>query len=183
MKNIITILLSLTLVGSLSAQTEEVDSTSWMKFGIRFIFDGFRPSGGLGAKLWLSETSAITLGLTGRISTENEPGYASRSEYFTLILGYEKHVRVFKHLNAFGLVTPSIGLNRSKYESFSYSYDDRYWTLSVGVGWGVEYWVTRDVSFSASQTFNYSYQYYIDEDKRRQTGNILASYLFICLYF
>ena len=185
MKYTISLFLSLLIMGNALAQTDKTDSTSSRGFAIRFLFDGFRPSGGLGAKLWISETSAMALSLTGRSDKDAQPGYSNLLQTISLIIDYEKHWPISKDLNLFGLATTSIAYLRSQYihDNSIYSSDRREWMPALGVGWGAEYWVTDRISFSASQSINYRYRYSIDENRHSSSGYVAVSYLLVSVYF
>lgn len=182
MKPILKCFVLIVLLSSSSIGQTPVDSVNH-KFGLRFIIDGFRLGGGLGAKLWLSKTSALGISLTGRAEAFNYPNSTNGTRSIYLRADYEYHFLFAKDLSLFGIASPTIGLGESEYNGTSYVSYIKYWQLGMAVGVGIEYWIGENVSFSANQSIAFYDTFYTSEDRETQILTLSDSRAILSFYF
>jgi len=184
MRTILSCALCCALLSGTAIGQAQTDSTTH-SFGLRFIFYGFSTRGGLGAKLWLSKASAIAIDLEVNSQSTNRSEYSSTYQTFSVAFDYEHHFHVSNDLSFFALGRPLVGYERS---SYSYDYqennsDDTYWILSLGLGIGVEYWITSNISLSTNQTLTYSNRFRSTGNNTRKQVSLAASHMVLSFYF
>jgi hypothetical protein len=138
------------------------------KKAVCFGFDGLDLglfNGGIGGKYWISDMSAlygsVEFSFSGskREGAGNEDDVESLRRSVGMKLAVEKHLRVKK-------ISPYIGvqlgfrLSKDTFERYGRAdNEDKSASISSALAFGVEYWLTDNVSLAGQHTFGGSYEF------------------------
>lgn len=181
MKTLIRIVLLISCVGTM-ASSQSADSSAHT-FGLRFFFNGLYISGGLGAKLWISDVSAVALDLSASVSSQSGTDYSNKERSINATSHYEHHFRFNKNATFFVVGSPSVGFSTSSSSYPSDNYFSEYWILGFRFGLGAEYWVNDNISLSTIQSVGYAYRFHTDRNHNSSILSAQAIGLFLTVYF
>jgi opacity protein-like surface antigen len=132
---------------------------------LSFSFNGLNLSGfngGVGGKIWLTDTRALTLSVDGsvnsRVTDATDSNFVdeeySRSDV-NLVVAMEQHVDLGRGFSPFLVGGLSFGYDQTEdsYGSIGAPYQNRSRSTNLGLraGVGLEYWLTRRISLAGQQ--------------------------------
>lgn len=139
---------------------------------LTFSFNGLNLNefyGGVGGKVWLSDCSALNMNIGFDNKNSSTAGTINRTEgkenNKTIVfgLGFEKHFQGIEDLEPYWIGRVSGSYSERDYDpSVPFNYTP--WgersitrTISAETGIGVEYWLTKSISFSGQHLFRFYY--------------------------
>jgi len=140
---------------------------------LSFSFNGFNLSsyyGGIGGRLWISESTVLNASFGGSISerkydaTINYTNGLEKNKYLNIGIGIENHFDFSNDFSPYFSSRFSFGINDRYYrystnilDDFSDSKEKTY-LYNLDFGFGVEYWILDRISFSGQHLFNIRYE-------------------------
>ena len=186
----------LTLTGLFAVNTLFSQSDSLIlahRKAITFSFSGLNISGGIAGRYWIDNQDCLRLGLNGSFSSSEGKSQLpdfdsynlnSQSKRISLNASFARNLAVVDNLVPY--LGASVGFTYAfqKYDRVYFDHTSSSKSLSNGINgsvlFGVEYWITRNISLSAEA--NISVAYYIETYSKELDLSSSNSALLLSLY-
>ena len=203
---IVTTLAALVIAASaVHAQTAQAGPEQLKTKALSFNFNGLNLNGlngGVGGKLWLSESRALVLGVGGSVSSQTtEASDSTNVDDQNSASGLNVSVSVEEHLTPGARISPylvggaSLGFSRNDREYgpaiSPYKSESSSTSLGLHAGVGLEYWLTSRISVAGQQLFSGSFSFgstssgsgsQTEQDTRRFSLGLGTSALILSVY-
>jgi len=147
---------------AVAQDAEETHDFGARKLALSFNFNSFTPDkfkGGIGGKLWTSETFAWITSVNGEYADQEYKGHDDETRWgLGLLFGFEKHRRIVHKISPY--FGTSIEATQSERNVKREGDPERTHKVTVLAGTchlGVEYWVLQDMSLGAEYGMGISY--------------------------
>lgn len=151
---------------------------------VSFSFNGFNLSsyyGGVGGRIWVSESTVLSVSLGGFINerkynpTANYTSGMEKNKYLNAGIGVENHLNLSDDLSPYFSSRLSFGYN-DRYFRYSSNIQDSFtdskeniYSINLDFGFGIEFWIHDRISLSGQHLFNMRY-----ETGQRTVGGVIA---------
>jgi hypothetical protein len=148
-------------------------NNNYRSTALSFGFNGFNLStyyGGIGGRLWISESTVLNTSFGGSISekkydeTENYTNGLEKNKYLNIGIGIENHLDFSDDFSPYFSYRFSFGINDRYYRyptnisDVSSEAKEKTYSYNLDLGFGIEYWILERISFSGQHLFNIRYE-------------------------
>jgi hypothetical protein len=157
------------LISLLSPFLFAQENNNYKTIALSFNFNGLDLSnyyGGVGGRLWISESTVLNASIGGSISereiqeTGETDSRFEKDKYLNIGFGMENHLITSDDLSLYLSTRLSFGF-RDEYQRYfnpGSEYSNLIYSYNLGFGLGVEYWIFDRMSFSGQHLFAAYYE-------------------------